>query len=93
VESFGKAMTPPIFKRVFILSLAQNVAVAFSPGCVVNFYDDGFDACVSRVVAVIKTGGIKTKAEVSQVSQQADGASRPAAEPLFNEVPDAPVEG
>jgi hypothetical protein len=59
----------------------------------VNFYDDGFDARVSRIVAVIKTGGIKTKAEVSQVGQQADGAARPVAELLFNQVPNGPVEG
>jgi hypothetical protein len=86
-------MTPPIFKRVFILLLAQNVTVALCPGCIVNFYDNGFDACVSRIVTVIKAGGIKTKAEISQVGQQADGAPRPTAELLFNEVPDSPLEG
>jgi hypothetical protein len=93
MENFGKTMTPPIFKRVFILLQAQNVTVALSPGCVVNFYDDGFDARISRIVTVIKTGGIKTKAEVSQVGQQADGAPRPVAELLFNQVPNGPVEG
>jgi hypothetical protein len=59
----------------------------------VNFYDDGFNADIRQIVAVIKTGRIKAVAKVSKVGQQADGALRPVAEALFNEVPNGTIEG
>ena len=57
-----------------------------------NFYHDGLDGGIRRIVAVIKTGRIKTISEVSQMGQEADGALWWTAEFLFDEMADGLVK-
>ena len=60
--------------------------MALSPGCIVNFHNDGLNRGVRRIVAIIEAGRVKTIAQISQMGQQTNRTVRSTAQSVFNNI-------
>ena len=88
MKNFAKLITLPPFGRMLIELFAQDVTILFTPGGVVNLSHYGLHLLIGFIVAIIETNRIEAIAEVTQVSEHANGASRPLLQSFAHKVSD-----
>ncbi len=68
---------------------AQQVAVLFAPGCVVDLGDDVFDDFTAGIETVVKAHRVEAMSEIAQLGEQSHRSLRTLPAALFDQVADA----
>jgi hypothetical protein len=88
MEILAMLIALPSSHRVLIQIFSQDIAVFLTPGGVVDLCHDRLYFLVTVVITVIKTDGIETITEISQVGEQSNRPGRSTAQSLLDQVTD-----